>query len=44
MLQTFSASFARDRFAELSRDALKGQEILIEDGKKNCSPFLPAAW
>ena len=40
MLQTYSASVARDRFAELRRAALKGQEILIEDGKKNSSPLI----
>jgi hypothetical protein len=29
MMQMLSAGIARDRFAELRREALKGQEILI---------------
>lgn len=40
MMQMFSASIARDRFAELRREALNGQEILIEDGRQLNSPLI----
>ncbi len=40
MMQMFSASIARDRFAELRREALKGREILIEDSKQLNSPLI----
>jgi hypothetical protein len=40
MMQMFSACMARDRFAELRREALKGQEILIEDSKQLNSPLV----
>ncbi len=40
MMQMLSASITRDRFAELRREALKGQEILIEDGKQLNSPLI----
>ena len=40
MIQMFSASIARDRFAELRREALKGREILVEDSKQLNSPLI----
>ncbi|MGD0856489.1 MAG: hypothetical protein ABSA18_11870 [Dehalococcoidia bacterium] len=40
MMKMLSASIARDRFAELRREALKGQEILIEDSKQLNSPLI----
>jgi hypothetical protein len=40
MMQMLSTSIARDRFAELRREALKGREILIEDSKQLNSPLI----
>lgn len=40
MMQMFSTSTARDKFAELRREALKGREILIEDSKQHNSPLI----
>lgn len=40
MMESISAGAARDRFAELRREALQGKEILVEDSKQNNSPLV----
>lgn len=40
MMQMFSTGVARNRFAELRREALKGREILVKDSKQNNSPLI----
>ena len=40
MMQICSISSARNQFAELRREALKGKEILVEDSKQNYSPLI----